>query len=122
MATDLSPGWREDNGAIEGAATVPFCANRAADRRSRLVDFSLRGHASLTVEPFELVMRKRSVSVRIVPLRSDEAADSYVEGSIDERLALVTTLSRSAWAATGRPYPSYTRATSPVVITRLGDQ
>ena len=60
--------------------------------------------------------------VRIVPLRSAEAADSYVEGTIDERLALVAILSRRAWAATGRPYPSYTRATIPVVITRLAEQ
>ena len=60
--------------------------------------------------------------VRIVPLTSSEAADAYVEGTIDERLALLARLSRRAWAATGRPYASYTRAAIPVVITRLVDQ
>jgi hypothetical protein len=67
-------------------------------------------------------MPKRGIPVRIVPLSSPEAADSYVEGTIDERLALLARLSHRAWAATGRPYPSYTRATMPVVITRLADQ
>jgi hypothetical protein len=68
------------------------------------------------------VTRTPRLPVRIVPLSSDEAEDSYVAGTIDERLALVARLSRRAWAATGRPMPSYTRATIPVVITRLGDQ
>ncbi len=66
--------------------------------------------------------RTPRIPVRIVPLSSDAAADAYVEGSIDERLALLARLSRRAWAATGRPIPSYTRATIPVVITRLVDQ
>ena len=66
--------------------------------------------------------RTPRIPVRIVPLSSDEAQDSYVEGTIDERLALVAHLSRRAWAATGRPMPSYTRATIPIVITRLTDQ
>jgi hypothetical protein len=51
-----------------------------------------------------------------------QAEDSYVAGTIDERLALVARLSRRAWAATGRPIPRYTRATIPVVVTRLADQ
>lgn len=62
------------------------------------------------------------IPVRIVPLASNEAEDAYVEGSIDERLALLARLSRRAWAATGRPIPSYPRAAIPVVITRLMDQ
>lgn len=62
------------------------------------------------------------IPVRIVPLASDEAADAYVEGTIDDRLALVARLSRRAWATTGLPVPSYTRATIPVVITRLANQ
>ncbi len=65
---------------------------------------------------------KRETPVRIVPLHSAEASDAHVEGTIDERLALVTVLSRRAWAATGRPYPQYARATIPVVIARLADQ
>lgn len=66
--------------------------------------------------------KTRRIPVRIVPLASDEAEDACVEGSVDERLALVARLSRRAWAATRRPIPSYTRATIPVVITRLADQ
>ena len=66
--------------------------------------------------------RTPRIPVRIVPLQSDGAAESYVEGTIDERLALLARLSRRAWAATGLPIPSYTRATIPVVITRLTDQ
>ena len=66
--------------------------------------------------------RTPRIPVRIVPLSSAEAADSYVEGTIDERLALLARLSRRAWAATGRPYPSYSRDRIPVVITRLADQ
>jgi hypothetical protein len=68
------------------------------------------------------VTRTPRIPVRIVPLSSHEAADAFVDGSIDERLALLARLSRRAWDATGRPYPSYTRATMPVVITRLVDQ
>jgi hypothetical protein len=68
------------------------------------------------------VTRTPRVPVRIVPLSSLEAEESYVEGTIDERLALVARLSRRAWAATGRPIPSYTRATIPVIIRRLADQ
>jgi hypothetical protein len=68
------------------------------------------------------VTRTPRIPVRIVPLASDEAEDSYVEGTIDERLALLARLSRRAWAASGRPLPSYTRAAIPIVITRLTDQ
>ena len=66
--------------------------------------------------------RTPHIPVRIVPLGSDEAEESYVEGTIDERLALVARLSRRAWAATGRPIAPYSRAAIPVVITRLADQ
>ena len=66
--------------------------------------------------------RTPRIPVRIVPLSSDEAADAFVEGTIDERLALLARLSRRAWSASGRPLPSYTRATIPVIITRLADQ
>jgi hypothetical protein len=65
---------------------------------------------------------RRDIPVRRVPLRSPEAADSLVEGTVDERLALVAILSRRAWATTGRPLPAYTRASMPVTISRLADQ
>src|ERR1043165_3610154 len=52
---------------------------------------------------------RRDIPVRLVPLRSPEAADSLVEGTIDERLALVAILSRRAWATTGPPPPRHPR-------------
>ena len=66
--------------------------------------------------------RHRDIPVRIVPLRSSEASDSFVEGTIDERLALVSLLSRRAWELTGRPHPTYARNAVPVVVRRLADR
>lgn len=66
--------------------------------------------------------RRQQMTVRIVPLRSNEAADGRVGGTADERLALVTELSRRAWESSGRPFPSYTRATIPVRVTTLAEQ
>jgi hypothetical protein len=58
--------------------------------------------------------------VSIVPLRSDEAADARVGGTVADRVALVAELSKVMWARTGKPLPTYTRATMPVVMTTLG--
>lgn len=65
---------------------------------------------------------RQAMWARVVPLRSAEAGDARVGGTMDERLALVTELSRRAWELTGRPFPSYTRATMPVRVTTLADQ
>ena len=59
---------------------------------------------------------------RVVPLRSLEASESRVGGTVAERIALIAELSEMTWARTGRPVPSYSRATMPVVITTLGAQ
>jgi anti-sigma-K factor RskA len=40
-------------------------------------------------------------------------------GTPDERVAAVAALTEMAWKLAGRPFPSYTRATMPVVITTL---
>lgn len=67
--------------------------------------------------------RDRSrMTARVVPLRSDEAGDARVGGTMAERLALVGELSRRAWALTKQPLPSYTRQTMPVKMTTLADQ
>jgi hypothetical protein len=67
--------------------------------------------------------RDRSkMTVRIVPLRSDEAGDARVGGTVAERVALVGELSRRMWALTGQPLPSYTRATMPVKLSTLAEQ
>ena len=62
------------------------------------------------------------IEVRVVPLRSREAGDAYVGGSVTERVAMVAELTRMVWSHTGKPYPAYTRATMPVVVTTLGAQ
>lgn len=69
-----------------------------------------------------MTARKRDVQVRVVSLRSAEAGDARVPGTPAERVALVAELSLRAWTLTGRPLPSYTRATMPVRITTLRDQ
>lgn len=53
-------------------------------------------------------------------LRSAEAGDSRVAGTITERLALVHTLSLAAWANGRKPLPSYQRSQIPVRIVKLG--
>lgn len=63
--------------------------------------------------------KRREVTARIVPLASAEAGESRVGGTPAERLALVAELSKQAWALTGRPLPSYTRATIPISIRPL---
>jgi hypothetical protein len=62
------------------------------------------------------------MTARIVPLRSDEAGDARVGGTVEERLALVEELSRRAWELSGQPLPHYTRQTMPVRLGRLVDQ
>lgn len=62
------------------------------------------------------------MTARVVPLRSDEAGEARVAGTAEERLALVNELSRRVWMLTGRPVPSYTRATIPVAVTTLREQ
>ena len=74
------------------------------------------------LEGYEHMNRKRNMPMRIVPLSSVEAGDAFVDGTVNERLALVSLLSRRAWATTGRPYPAYTRSAMPIRITRLADQ
>ncbi len=62
---------------------------------------------------------RRDMTVRVVSLHSREASDARVEGTAAERIALVAELSKRLWAATGRPLPTYTRATMPIVLTTL---
>lgn len=59
------------------------------------------------------------MTARVVPLDSAEAAEARVGGTVAERVALVAELSRLLWARTGRPLPTYSRATMPIVLTTL---
>ena len=59
------------------------------------------------------------MTVRVVPLKSREAGDARVGGTVAERVALVARLSEMQWTLTGKPLPSYTRATMPIVVAPL---
>ena len=56
--------------------------------------------------------------IRVVRLGAEELVDGRDTSSVDERIALVWTLTRELWAFTGRPIPSYDRARMPGKITR----
>jgi len=58
---------------------------------------------------------------RVVPLSSAEAGDPRMGGTVEERVAAVARLTAEAWALSGRPLPSYTRETMPVVLATLQD-
>jgi hypothetical protein len=62
---------------------------------------------------------RQKMTVRRVPQGSREAADASVPGTMKMRLMLLSALSLSAWANTGRPFPSYSRAQMPVTKTSL---
>lgn len=62
------------------------------------------------------------MTVRVVPLTSREAGDPRMGGTIDERVAAVAALTEAAWRLSGRPFPSYTRATMPASVTTLAEQ
>lgn len=72
---------------------------------------------------------RRDITVRRVPLHGREAGDATVEGTPAERLALVRTLSLTAWAVTGnrclstleRTCPSEGSGSEPIAIATDGD-
>ena len=67
-------------------------------------------------------MTRGKMTYRVVPLRSAEARDAHLGRTVAERLEMVRELSRLAWAASGRPFPSYSRAEMPVRLSALRDQ
>lgn len=62
------------------------------------------------------------MTARVVPLSSPEAGDARMGGTAEERLAAVAELTTEAWRLSGRTFPSYTRATMPVLVTSLREQ
>jgi len=56
--------------------------------------------------------------IRAVPLEQEGAVDRRVVSTVDERLALVHTLTLQLWAFAGRPLPTYSRAEMPGRIVR----
>ena len=61
------------------------------------------------------------MTARVVPLRAAEASDQRMAGTLDERVSAVAELTAEAWRLAGRPFPTYTRATMPIVVTTLRD-
>jgi hypothetical protein len=83
---------------------------KAAGRRSRYLS---------SVSTFEERRRaRRAWPIRSVPLGHEELVDDRDESSVDERLALVWTLTRQLWAFTRRPFPAYSRSETPGTIIR----
>ena len=66
-----------------------------------------------------LIMDRSRMTARVVPLTSDDAGDSRMGGTAEERVAAVTTLTLEVWRLSGRELPTYTRATMPIVVTTL---
>lgn len=62
---------------------------------------------------------RSKMTARVVPLGSREAGDARMGGTAAERLAVVAELSELGWALAKLPFPAYTRATMPVVVTTL---
>ena len=62
------------------------------------------------------------MTVRVVPLTSRDAGDPRMGGTVNERVAAVAVLTAAAWAASGKPLPTYTRAMIPVAVTTLAEQ
>jgi len=59
---------------------------------------------------------------RVVPLESREAGEPPCPPSVEDRLALLTRLSREAWVLSRRAIPAYTRAAIPVALRTLREQ
>lgn len=61
------------------------------------------------------------MTARVVPLSSPEAGDARMGGAAEQRLEAVAELTAETWRLAGRPLPTYTRATMPVVVATLKD-
>jgi hypothetical protein len=65
---------------------------------------------------------RRDMTARVVPLRSHEAGDGRVGGTVVERVILVGKLSEASWTLTRRPWPTYTRDAIPIAVGPLRKQ
>lgn len=70
--------------------------------------------------PF-MAKARRDMTARVVPLGSPESGDPRMAGTANARVAAVAELTLEAWRLSGRPLPSYSRATMPIVVTTLKD-
>ena len=73
------------------------------------------------VSTFEERSRGRAnMPIRTVALGDEELTDPRDTSTVDERLALVWTLTRRQWAFAGLEIPKYTRAEMPGRVVRNG--
>jgi hypothetical protein len=56
--------------------------------------------------------------IRVVRLGEEELVDPRDTSSVDQRIALVWTLTRELWAFTGTPIPDYERSAMPGTLSR----
>ncbi len=68
-------------------------------------------------EPSPEVARQRR-TVRVYRLGEEPGDDLSAHSTPEQRLAMVTVLTRRMWMLTGRPMPSYTRAAMPGRVLR----
>ena len=61
------------------------------------------------------------MTYRLVSLESADGSDARLGATVVERLEMVRALSLAAWAATGRPFPSYARSGMPIRLLKLQD-
>lgn len=60
-----------------------------------------------------------NLEVRVFRLGQEPRDDLRDSTTVEERLEMLRQLTERAWALTGRPFPSYTRANMPVRIVPL---
>jgi hypothetical protein len=68
----------------------------------------------------ERAARRAGWPIRVVPLGREALTDERDTSTVDERLALVWTLTRQQWAFAGLPMPTYSRAEMPGRVLRRG--
>jgi hypothetical protein len=61
---------------------------------------------------------RRDMTVRVLPLGTEPGDDLSATTTVEERLAMVVELSARMSQLTGKPLPSYTRATMPARVIR----
>jgi hypothetical protein len=66
-------------------------------------------------------MDGRSMKSRVVRLGSPEAGDQRMGGTLEDRVAALAELTLEAWRLSGRPFPTYTRATMPILLATLSN-
>lgn len=113
----LGGQWPANRGLARGAAL----GMRRYNRRRPWYGSASRGRACCRglVSSFDERRRARSGwPIRAIRLADEPLVDDRDTSSVDERLALVWTLTRQLWAFSGQSIPDYSRAETPGEISR----